>query len=246
MPCWPARPGRRRGTSAPVHWADEARVFMCALGQQAQHVLGPDDCKQVGLGVAVEGGKEHPAARLDQRGLQARMTDAGRARARASPCRSPRRRRRAILPPALRWRSRGSRGCARPLPSACRRATPSGLAARSMPVTCAARARHRLGQDAAPAAHVEHRLAAQAGQFVDPAQAQRVDLVQRPELAVRVPPAVGKVTELGEFLHVDVLHGVNVNQPGCHSAAQKPHRQKKPRRSGVCLSSGPQAACLTA
>ena len=55
--------------------------------------------------------------------------------------------------------------------------------------------RHRLGEDAAAAADVEHLLAGEAGGAVDPFQAQRVDLVQRPELALRVPPAVRELAE---------------------------------------------------
>ena len=74
-----------------------------------------------------------------------------------------------------------------------------------MPVTSRAAPRHRLGEDAAAAADVEHLLAGEAALPVDPVQAQRVDLVQRPELALRVPPAV---RELAEFLE---LGGVGVH-----------------------------------
>ena len=56
-----------------------------------------------------------------------------------------------------------------------------------------AAARHRLGEDAAAAADVEHALAAQAGEAVDPVQPQRVDLVQRPEFARRCPTSGGRV-----------------------------------------------------
>jgi hypothetical protein len=94
-------------------------------------------------------------------------------------------------------------------------------------------ARHRFGQDAAAAADVEHRLAAQAGQFVDPVQAQRVDLVQRAELAVRVPPAVGQITELGKFLGVDVSCMLGWYR-------RRARKRRKPRRSGV--SSGESGA----
>src|SRR6185295_9247821 len=40
----------------------EARVLMGALGEQAQDVFGADDREEEGLGIAVDGGKEHPAA----------------------------------------------------------------------------------------------------------------------------------------------------------------------------------------
>src|SRR5262245_49568596 len=69
-----------------------------------------------------------------------------------------------------------------------------------------ARARHRLGEDAAAAADVEHVLPFERRVLLDPAQAQRVDLVQRPELALRVPPAVGQVTEFAQLGGVCVFH----------------------------------------
>src|SRR3954468_11438196 len=68
--------------------------------------------------------------------------------------------------------------------------------------------RHRLGEDAAAAADVEHLLAGEAGGAVDPFQAQRVDLVQRPELALRVPPAVRELRKFVELGGVGV-HGVD-------------------------------------
>src|SRR4051794_291041 len=70
-----------------------------------------------------------------------------------------------------------------------------------------AAARHRLGEDAAAAADVEHLLAGEAGGAVDPFQAQRVDLVQRPEFALGVPPAVCELRKLLE------LCGVGVHAP---------------------------------
>jgi hypothetical protein len=65
---------------------------------------------------------------------------------------------------------------------------------------------HRFGQDAAAAADVEHLLAGQRRQLVDPLQAQRVDLVQRPEFGIRVPPAVGEFGKFGDFGGVYVAH----------------------------------------
>src|SRR4051812_1709557 len=70
-----------------------------------------------------------------------------------------------------------------------------------------AAARHRLGEDAAAAADVEHLLAGKAGGAIDPFQAQRVDLVQRPEFALGVPPAVCELRKLLE------LCGVGVHAP---------------------------------
>src|SRR5262249_16180222 len=75
-----------------------------------------------------------------------------------------------------------------------------------------ATARHRLGEDAAAAADVEHLLAGEASGSVDPFQAQRVDLVQRPELALRVPPAVRELREFLEFCGVRV-HRIRGQSP---------------------------------
>jgi hypothetical protein len=65
---------------------------------------------------------------------------------------------------------------------------------------------HGLGEDAAAAADVEHRARLEARMPGDPFQAQRIDVVQRPELAFRVPPAVGEVAEFFDFGRVDVGH----------------------------------------
>src|SRR5581483_9663948 len=82
---------------------------------------------------------------------------------------------------------------------------------------------HRLGEDAAAATDVEDLLAGEPGALVDPVQAQRIDVVQRPKLAVRVPPAMRKLAELLELGRIDVrAHAVDCPK-------------KKPRRSGACL-----------
>ncbi|MNP49247.1 hypothetical protein D3C76_1434220 [compost metagenome] len=65
---------------------------------------------------------------------------------------------------------------------------------------------HGFAEDAATATHVQHFLAGQADALVDPVDAQRVDFVQRLELAFAVPPAVGQRFELGDFGAVDVAH----------------------------------------
>src|SRR4051812_142125 len=56
--------------------------------------------------------------------------------------------------------------------------------------------RHRFGEDAAAATDIEHPLAGERRALVDPAQAQRVDVVQRPEFALRVPPPVRELVNL--------------------------------------------------
>ena len=82
----------------------------------------------------------------------------------------------------------------------------------------------RTSKDAAAAAHIEHGLALDARQAVDPVEPQRVDLVQRTELALGVPPAVGQVTELGQFLRIGIeVHGEMLT--GCD--AHKAQRQAK-------------------
>jgi hypothetical protein len=66
---------------------------------------------------------------------------------------------------------------------------------------------HGFAEDAAAAADVEHFLAGQADALVNPVDAQRVDVVQRFELAFAVPPAMGQGFEFGDFGVVDVAHG---------------------------------------
>src|SRR5690606_36638179 len=44
----------------------------------------------------------------------------------------------------------------------------------------------------------------QRRQAVDPAQAQRIDLVQGPEFAVGIPPAMGQFGELGQLGRVGI------------------------------------------
>src|SRR4029077_11453494 len=70
--------------------------------------------------------------------------------------------------------------------------------------------RHRLGQDSAAAADVERRFSGELRDAVDPLQAQRIDLVERLELALRIPPAVRERAEFFQFLRI----GVHLS--GCH------------------------------
>jgi hypothetical protein len=51
------------------------------------------------------------------------------------------------------------------------------------------------------------RLPRSPREAVDPVESQRIDLVQRAELALRVPPAVGQFAEFGEFLGSTLLMG---------------------------------------
>ena len=59
--------------------------------------------------------------------------------------------------------------------------------------------RHALGEYAAAAADVEHVFAAQRGASVDVIQSQRIDIVQRLEIAGGVPPVMGEFAEFGDF-----------------------------------------------
>ena len=64
--------------------------------------------------------------------------------------------------------------------------------------------RHGLGEDAAAASDIERRFPRERGEPVDPVQAQRIDLVQRLELALRVPPAVRERAEFFQFPGIGV------------------------------------------
>ena len=64
--------------------------------------------------------------------------------------------------------------------------------------------RHRLGEDAAAAADIEDALARKCRSLVDPAEAQRIDVVQRPEFAVWIPPPVRELAELLELCRIGV------------------------------------------
>ncbi len=78
-------------------------------------------------------------------------------------------------------------------------------------------ARHRVGKDAAAAADVEDALALQRREAIDPVEAQRIDLMQRPEVALGIPPAVGEVAELGELARV----GIGGHEPMLPTSKQK-------------------------
>ena len=76
--------------------------------------------------------------------------------------------------------------------------------ARSMPSTSAPRRAIESARMPPPQPTSSTRLPRSGAMRVDPVQAQRVDLVQRPELAFRVPPAVGELAELGQFARIGV------------------------------------------
>jgi hypothetical protein len=82
-------------------------------------------------------------------------------------------------------------------------------------------ASHRVRQDAAATTDIQHALARHAPMRFDPVEPQRVDLVERAELAFGIPPTVGQVAELGDFLRICV-HRVNGSD-----------NMKKPRLGGA-------------
>ena len=69
---------------------------------------------------------------------------------------------------------------------------------------------HTFAQDAAAAADIQHFLARQTGKAVDIVQTDGVDVVQRLEFALFIPPFVGKAAEFVDFfvVHIRLLLGL--------------------------------------
>ena len=65
--------------------------------------------------------------------------------------------------------------------------------------------RHGLGENAAAAANIQHFLAAEVDELANPVEPQRIDLVQRPEFAIGVPPAGRECVKLGDLVKVYIL-----------------------------------------
>jgi hypothetical protein len=68
---------------------------------------------------------------------------------------------------------------------------------------------HPFGKQAAAATDVKHALAGELALAVDPVQAQGIDVVQRLEVAARIPPAMRKLAEFLEFALVGIDHVVS-------------------------------------
>jgi hypothetical protein len=64
---------------------------------------------------------------------------------------------------------------------------------------------HCLAEQAATAAHIQHVFAFDVGVLVNPASAQRIDVVERFEFAVGVPPTGRQLLEFGDFISIDVV-----------------------------------------
>ncbi|MPN01134.1 hypothetical protein SDC9_148337 [bioreactor metagenome] len=178
---------------------------MRALGQHIEHVFGTNDREQVGLGVAVEGGQENMAPRLDQ--SCAGGDNAGRIRDVFEHFQAGHGIERAghfvgqlfdsnlAVIDLLAAFKQVQLGNAERLFGK--------INAGDVGSTC----RHAFGEQSAATADIEDTLAGQADCTIDPVKAQRVDVVQRLEFAVRVPPAVGKFSKFVEFGLIGVEHG---------------------------------------
>ena len=205
MPVIPAisRPARR-ANAAELRGADEARPVVRAPRQQAQHVLGAQDREQVRLRVAVDRGEDE------------RRRRAWPARARGDDPRGSRhvlehlhagddveRRGDSALQrfgrdEAVVDRDAGFEPCSR--------ATPRALSDRSMPVTCAPRRGHRLGEDAAAASDVERRACRRGrrpSRSIQPSRSGLISCSGRNSLC-RIPPAMRERREFRELGGVDV------------------------------------------
>ena len=69
---------------------------------------------------------------------------------------------------------------------------------------------HRFGEEAAPAAYVNHGAAAERRPFVDEVEPRGIDVVQGAEVALRVPPAGRDSLEAVELARVDVRPRLHV------------------------------------
>ncbi len=190
------------GPGVELRGTYETGVVVGAAGQQPEHVLGADDGEQPGLGVAVDGGEV-------DRSLRSGETRAGRHGG-------------ARIGHVLEQLHTGD-----DIEAACvlrRKPLGAGVAvvnhepalfemqARDLerrrcdvdPRDVRARSRHRLAEQAAAAADVEHTQARERRSLCDVGEAQRIDLVQHPELTRRVPPARRQLFELGDLGLIDV------------------------------------------
>ena len=63
---------------------------------------------------------------------------------------------------------------------------------------------HGFGEDATPTADIHNAPAGELGALSNPVETQGIDLVQRAEIALRIPPARCQRIELGDLGLVDV------------------------------------------
>jgi hypothetical protein len=74
---------------------------------------------------------------------------------------------------------------------------------------CGTMLSHAFRQDTATTADVEDIFSFDPGKPINPFEAKRVDLVQRFEFALRIPPTMGKRAEFIDFVLVGVEHGAH-------------------------------------
>ncbi|MCY1416123.1 hypothetical protein D9M71_316240 [compost metagenome] len=196
-----AAPGTKFGR------ADEFLEVVGAARQQLHDVFGADDGEQVGLGVAVDGGEEHLAARLDHAVAGADH-------------------RRRVWHVFEHFQAGDhvellghflGQGFGGDLPVFDAHARLQLMQLRHGQGRFAhvdagdggAALGHGFAEDAAATADVEHLLAGQLDALIDPVDPQGVDVVQGLEFAFAVPPAMGQGFEFGDFGVVDVAHGLS-------------------------------------
>jgi hypothetical protein len=79
---------------------------------------------------------------------------------------------------------------------------------------------HRIGQYSPATTNIHYNPARQGCQFIDPLQAQRIDLVQWTKFALRIPPPVGQVREFSQFCWIGV-HSTGGGHKGLFSTIGK-------------------------
>src|SRR6185436_1062749 len=195
---------------------DEARIVVRPLGKHLQQVLRADHREQVGLRIAVDGGEKNMAAGFHELGAGGhRARGPGHVFEQFHAGHDIEAAGRSFLQ-FFGGNQLVSNG--QPALEQVQLRDPEGFFRKVDAGHIGAEARHRLAQDSAAAADVEHALAGEMRQAVDPAQAQWIELVQRPEFALRVPPAVRELAEFRELGRVCVLFH------GCHKQKAPPQR----------------------
>src|SRR5487761_2176576 len=183
--------------------AQEARPVVRAPGQQLQHVFGAEDRKDVGLGVGIQGREHDAAAGLRQRGAGGDRRGGLRNVLEQLETGDDIETRRHLG--GERLGGRQPVVDARPRFELVQSPSADRLVGESDADAMRARARNRLGEDAAAATDIDDALAVDsAGDLLDPRKPQWIDVVQRLELAARIPPAVRERRKLGELRRIGI------------------------------------------